>query len=258
MIEGKMCAMIRQTWYETAKAHMSDMARLAFYEACFDYEFTGEVPTTNTCKHGDVLMMFDMVKDTLKNDIEKAERIAERNRINGRRGGRPKNTTEDNKPLETQGNPMETQKNPVVNLGSALHNTTLHNTTDAAGSMERSGVFDSDFFEAQLWPRLNASKRWNTRHRKCLEAWATYSDRKRQAIVKAVLSDAFAGADNPYYYLEDFAEPHPAYLTGAQCEQEWKRGKNVIRIMVEGKWKYVTEKDASEWGIDGHLMPPMD
>ena len=110
MIEGKMCAMIRQTWYETAKAHMSDMARLAFYEACFDYEFTGEVPTTNTCKHGDVLMMFDMVKDTLKADIEKAERIAERNRINGRRGGRPKNATEDNKPLETQNNPVGTQK----------------------------------------------------------------------------------------------------------------------------------------------------
>lgn len=255
MIDGKKCAMIRQTWYETACAHLSDMARLTFYECCFRYEFTGEIPTTNTCKYQEVLLLFDMVKDTLKNDIEKAERIAERNRQNGQRGGRPKNATEDNEPLETQRNPVGTQKNPAVNLASPLHNTTPHNTTNAASSNSGSGVLDATFFDAQIWPRLNKSGKWNTRHRKCVQAWCDYSERKRAAIAKYVLSDLFVGAENPFFYLEDFEEPHPEYLTGSQCDQIWKAGGAVVRVKDnQGVWQYITREEAISWGIDGYLM----
>lgn len=255
MIDGKKCAMIRQTWYETACAHLSDMARLMFYECCFRYEFTGEIPTTNTCKYQEVLLLFDMVKDTLKADVEKAERIAERNRANGQRGGRPKNTTEDNKLLETQRNPVGTQKNPVGNLASPLHYTTLQNTTNAASSMS-SGSLDAKFFEEQIWPKLNKSGKWNTRHRKCLTAWTEdYSERKRAAITKHVLSDLFAGAENPFFYMEDFEEPHPEYLTGSQCDQIWKAGGAVVRVKDDkGIWQYITQEEAISWGIDGYLM----
>lgn len=253
------CALMRQTWFESAQKHLTDLERLAFYEACFRYEFTGEIPTESTCKYGNVLLMFDMVKADLKNDREKAERIAERNRSNGQAGGRPKkdyNTPQEN---ENPTKPNETQRNPVGNFGLPVHYTTLHNTTEQQAALGGGGVLDVAFFDAQLWPRLNRSGKFNTRHRVCLAKWAEYSERKRQAITKAVLSDVFAGSDNPYYYLEDFAEPEPRYLTGVQCEQEWKAGRSVFMVDVGGVRKYVTADDLKSFELTPvQEMKPID
>lgn len=250
---------MRQTWFESAQKHLSDMERLAFYEACFTYEFTGEIPSDKTCKHPAVLLMFDMVKSDLQNDREKAERIAERNRNNGQRGGRPQKVYKTPQENENPEKPNETQRNPVGYFGLPLHYTTQHNTTEAASSIGGSGVLDVNFFETQLWPRLNKSGKWNTRHRVCVAEWAQCSERKRQAITKAVLSDVFAGADNPYYYLQDFAEPEPHYLTGRECEAEWKAGRSVYIVDVAGVRKYVTAEDLAAYGLTAiQEMAPKD
>lgn len=245
----KYCALMRQTWYESATRHLTDMERLAFYEACFVYEFTGEIPTEKTCKYSSVLLMFDMVVNDLRSDREKAERIAERNAINGARGGRPRNITQVNKPNKTQSVLVETQKNPEETQSNPIHYTTLHNTTIAASSNGGSGVFDVEFFDSQIWPRLNKSGKFNTRHRVCVAKWSEYSDRKRSAIAKTVLSDVFAGAENPYFYLEDFTEPQPAYLSGVQCEEEWKAGRSVFVIKTEAGQRYVTGEDVREFDL---------
>lgn len=243
------CALMRQTWFESAQKHLTDLERLAFYEACFRYEFTGEIPTESTCKYSSVLLMFDMVKNDLKSDREKAERIAERNRANGQGGGRPRKVNGNPQENENPAKPSETHENPVGNFGLPVHYTTLQNTTKQQAALGGGGVLDGSFFDAQIWPRLNRSGKFNTRHRICLAKWAEYSERKRQAIVKAVLSDMFAGADNPYYYLEDFAEPEPRYISGVQCEQEWKAGRSVYLVEVGGLKKYVTAEDVQEFGL---------
>lgn len=254
----KYCALIRQTWFESAQKHLTDLERLSFYEACFRYEFTGEVPTESTCKYNSVLLMFDMVKNDLQNDREKADRIAERNRLNGQNGGRP---PKDHRTPQNNGNPEkpnETQRNPDENLGSSLHYTTQHNTTMQQAAMGGSGVLDVDFFDSQVWPRLNRSGKFNTRHKACVVKWGEYSERKRQAIVASVLSDIFAGCDNPYYYLEDFAEPEPHYLTGSDCDREWKAGRSVYVVDVGGTKKYVTADDLQSFGLTPlRRMDPM-
>lgn len=241
---------MRQTWFESAQRHLTDMERLAFYEACFTYEFTGELPSEKTCKYGSVLLMFDMVKNDLQNDREKAERIAERNAINGQKGGRPRKDYGTLQNNENPEKPRETQRNPAVLDGNPIHYTTQHNTTTAASSLSGGGGLDLEFFDAQIWPRLNRSGKFNTRHKVCAAHWLDYSERKRKAITKAVLSDIFAGADNPYFYLEDFAEPTPRYLTGKECEQEWRAGNSVFVIKTpEGAIKHVTGADVAEFDL---------
>lgn len=245
-----MCALMRQTWFESAQRHLTDMERLAFYEACFTYEFTGELPTEKTCKYGSVLLMFDMVKNDLQQDREKAERIAERNAINGAKGGRPRRNYEMQQKSENPEKPKETQNNPAVLNENPIHYTTLHNTTIAASSIGSGAGLNLEFFDLQIWPRLNRSGKYNSRHRVCAAKWLEYTERKRKAITKAVLSDIFAGADNPYFYLEDFAEPEPKYLTGKECEEEWKAGRSVFVIQVaEGSFKQVTAADVAEFDL---------
>lgn len=245
-----ICALMRQTWFESANKHMTDLERLTFYEVCFKYEFYGEIPTEKTCKYGNVLMMFDMVKNDLQADREKADRIAERNRINGLQGGRPRKDNGTPQNNENPEKPKETQKNPVVTQPNPIHYTTLHNNTTAASSIGSGAGLDLDFFDDQLWPRLNRSGKYNTRHKICAVKWLEYSERKRKAITKAVLSDLFAGADNPFFYLEDFAEPAPKYLTGKECEEEWRAGRSVYVIQTpEGVFKNITGDDLREFGL---------
>lgn len=256
----KLCALMRQTWYESAKKHLTDLERLAFYEACFLYEFTGELPTESTCKYGSVLLMFDMVKNDLQQDREKAERIAERNAMNGAKGGRPRKVNETLQEDENPTKPNETQKNPAVFTRNPIHYTTLHNTTTAASSLSGGGGLDLDFFDAQIWPRLNRSGKFNTRHKVCAAKWLEYTERKRKAITKAVLSDIFAGADNPFFYLEDFAEPSPKILTGKECEDEWRAGRSVFLIQDQrGQFVKVSAADVAEFDLQPvREMPPAD
>lgn len=124
MSEDKRCALIRQTWYESAKKNLKQEERLAFYEACFDFEFYGHELDREKCPFSSVMLLFDMVRYNIISDRDKADRIAERNRRNGMQGGRPRRETQaDN--LETQENP----KNPSGYSGLPLHYTTQHNTT---------------------------------------------------------------------------------------------------------------------------------
>lgn len=123
----KKCALIRQTWYESAKANLQPSERLCFYETCFEFEFYAKEPDRENIPFSSVLLLFDMVKDALSDDRAKAEAIATRNRRNGLAGGRPKKVTESNNDQETQVVSNETQKTQVDNLG--LHYTTLHYTT---------------------------------------------------------------------------------------------------------------------------------
>lgn len=247
---AKICALIRQTWFESAQRHLTDLERLAFYECCFRYEFTGEVPTESTCKYGNVLLMFDMVKNDLQNDREKAERIAERNAINGARGGRPRKDYNSLQQRENPEKPKETQNNPAVFDGNPIHYTTQQYTTMQQAAKDGGGGLDLAFFDEQLWPRLNRSGKFNSRHRACCAKWEGYSSRKKAAIARSVLSDLFAGSDNPFFYLEDFAEPTPKYLTGKECEEEWKAGRSVYVIKTpEGKIERVTGDDLKEFGL---------
>ena len=244
-----MCALIRQTWYESARDHLTDLERLSFYEACFNFEFTGEIPTANTCKYSSVLLLFDMVKEDLRKDREKAENIAARARENGKFGGRPKKSNDVLQEEETQPVSVGFEKNPDGLSSLSLHYTTLHHTTTAASSIGSGSDFNEIFFDKNIWPKLNKSGKYNTRHRVCVAQWMTYSERKRAAIVKTVMSDLFAGCENPYYYLEDFAEPEPHYLSGREVEQEWKSGKSVAIVETESGYKSVTLEDAEEYGL---------
>lgn len=246
---GKMCALIRQTWYESARDHLTDLERLTFYEACFNFEFAGEIPTANTCKYSSVLLLFDMVKEDLRKDREKAENIAARARENGQYGGRPRRNNKELQEEETQPVSVGYEKNPGGCSSSSLHYNSLHSTTIAASSLGSGSDFNGDFFDKNIWPKLNKSGKYNTRHRVCVAQWMTYSERKRAAIVKTVLSDMFAGCENPYYYLEDFAEPEPHYLSGREQEQEWQSGKSVAIVETEGGYKSVTLEEAEEYGL---------
>ena len=144
MGEIKRCALMRQSWYEAAKKNMKDGARLAFYEACFDFEFYGRDPEPTLFDFTDANLLFDVVRDDLQRDMIKAETIAARNRRNGLLGGRPPKQRDElsGEPgdLSKSTKPKETQQNPDKPSGffgiTTTCTNTLHTSTDKSVSVQ--------------------------------------------------------------------------------------------------------------------------
>lgn len=119
---SKMCALIRQTWYETAKKNLQPSERLRFYEMCFEFEFFEQEPDPDAPFSSRLL--FDMIRNDIENDKERATARAERSRQNGSHGGRPR-VTEQNSETQNPEKPTGMQKTLLQN--NTLQNTTLQN-----------------------------------------------------------------------------------------------------------------------------------
>lgn len=130
VMEKKICAMVRQTWYETAKKNLKPEERLRFYELCLEYEFFNQEPDEDAPFASRLL--FDMVRNDIDKDKQRAQERAERNRQNGMRGGRPKvtadNETNENpeKPSGLFGNPNTKQYNTIQNNTQQCENEDSH------------------------------------------------------------------------------------------------------------------------------------
>lgn len=162
-MKNKICALIRQTWYETAKKNLQPGERLRFYEMCLEYEFNDVLPD------GDApfaaRLLFDMVRADIDADKEKTQARAERSRNNGRLGGRP-NITTLNTDEQNPENPVGSKKPVYTN--TSTHTRTLHNSETPQppeGETEDTHMFFCvclDFFERGCSdPIGEGEKFWN-------------------------------------------------------------------------------------------------
>lgn len=94
-------------WY-MAICGMSDTERLKVYEAIIAYSFEGKEPE-NLSDVAAMAMRF--ILPQLKRDVEKYNKICERNQRNGAKGGRPQKSKTQRNPKNPVGN-LETQRNP--------------------------------------------------------------------------------------------------------------------------------------------------
>lgn len=157
----KLCALIRQTWYEAAKRNLKPEERVRFYEMCLEFEFYGNEPDEDAPFASRLL--FDMVKNDLESDRTRAKERSERNRLNGLRGGRPKITTDNTQEENPQkasgflGKPIYTEQN----------NTEQNRTkeSDDSNETEDSHMFFSvcmNFFDRGTADAVGeATKFWN-------------------------------------------------------------------------------------------------
>ena len=106
------------SWKEALK-DLPDSVRLEVYEAAIDFAMSGEEPELS----GTAALAFSFIRQDIIRDMQKYERICERNRANGKKGGAPAGNRNASKADSTQNNP----NNPV---GAKSTQTTQNNPND--------------------------------------------------------------------------------------------------------------------------------
>lgn len=106
------------SWKEALQG-LPDSVRLEVYEAAIDFAMSGEEPALT----GTAALAFSFIRQDIIRDIQKYERICERNRANGRKGGAPIG----NRNASKAENDETIQNNPNNPLGAK---TTQNNPND--------------------------------------------------------------------------------------------------------------------------------
>ena len=109
----------------TATNRLSMTEKGEVLDAIMRYGFDGEEYSGDSVV---VAMIFDLTKPYIDENNKRYDAVVERNRNNGKKGGRPKSTKNPEKPRETQQNPVgyfgnpekpnKTQQNPVGYFGN--------------------------------------------------------------------------------------------------------------------------------------------
>lgn len=103
---SKDSIIIYKDWWQ-AISPLNDAERLKVYDAIMAYSFEGKQPD-NLSDVAAMAMRF--ILPQLQRDVEKYNKIVERNQRNGAKGGRPTKSKNPKKPVGNVGNP----KNPVA------------------------------------------------------------------------------------------------------------------------------------------------
>jgi len=127
--EKKGFLLYKDNYQTIQKLTIEEQAELL--TAMFDYSITGE---TKDLSHS-VDLVFSFMKRQFDRDNDKYNAICERNRINGLKGGRPKNNPENPVGyLETQGNP----KKPIIDNRQKIidNRKEIKTTTNSGGGFD--------------------------------------------------------------------------------------------------------------------------
>lgn len=100
-------SMIFYTAYSDKFSNLSDDQFGKLVRIMLHYQTTGTAPIIDDPL---IELSFNVVKFDMDKNNEKYERVVQRNRKNGEKGGRPKNPTEPKKPNGLFGNPTEPKK----------------------------------------------------------------------------------------------------------------------------------------------------
>ena len=95
----------------------------------------------------------------------------------------------------------------------------------------------------------------------CMVSWRGFTEVKRREILKKLEARATAGVDfvsfkpNPYFFLQDYPEPEPVFLSGQEQDKLRNEGIPLVQVWYSGRFLICTKAEALEFGLDIRIDP---
>jgi hypothetical protein len=87
----------------------------------------------------------------------------------------------------------------------------------------------------------------------CEQKWAAMSETKRKAIITDLRNCVFDCAHpfkgNPYYYLCDFPDPEPQFLSGIEQDNARAAGNVLVQVKHNDLFKICPQQTAEDFGL---------
>lgn len=129
------------SWKEALKG-LPDSVRLEVYEAAIDFAMSGEEPELS----GTAALAFFFIKQDIIRDLQKYERICERNRVNGKNGGAPTGNRNASKSESTRNNPNNPVGSKSTQINPKQPKTTQINPNDNDNDNDNDNEDDNDVY----------------------------------------------------------------------------------------------------------------
>ena len=98
-----------------------------------------------------------------------------------------------------------------------------------------------------FWATFIVPVKYENRKYACLNLWVTFSDVKRNAIICELQSLCEEGRTteerNPYFYLNNYEEPHPVFLRGDE-------GGDIVQVRYNGAYKLCSRATMELFGLE--------
>ena len=133
--------------------------------------------------------------------------------------------------------------NPPIN--NNMNENQLSSPAQDARTEEKKTENFLDFKD--FWASFVVPVEYENRKTACRNLWATFSDVKRNAILCELQSLCEEGRTteerNPYFYLNNYEEPHPVFLRGDEPG-------DIVQVRYNGAYKLCTRATMELFGLE--------
>ena len=105
----------------------------------------------------------------------------------------------------------------------------------------------------KFWNYFNPEAKYNNRLAATKTAFMQRSHVAQQALVEAAQECVHQQPDpqpNPYFFVADFPEPKPAFLSGEEQDRLHQKGVTLVQVRYNGKYLVCTDETAQQFNLE--------
>ena len=110
---------------------------------------------------------------------------------------------------------------------------------------------DNDKDYQEFWKNYKPDEiRFPNRKRATYRLWRDRIPATQKAMLAYVTEHSVPKWKNPYFFVQEFPDPEPEFLSGQQQEQNWKAGIPMVQVKYGGKYLICTKQTQQDFGLD--------
>ena len=110
---------------------------------------------------------------------------------------------------------------------------------------------DNDKGFQDFWTRYKPDEiRFPNRKRATYRLWRDRIPAAQKAMLAYVTENSVPKWKNPYFFVQEFPDPEPEFLSGQQQEKYWKLGIPMVQVKYGDKFLICTKQTQQDFNLD--------
>ena len=111
-------------------------------------------------------------------------------------------------------------------------------------------LMDEDKDYQEFWKNYKPDEiRFPNRKRATYRLWRTRIPATQKAMLAYVTEKSVPKWKNPYFFVQEFSDPDPEFLSGAQQEKNWKNGIPMVQVKVGNRFLICTTQTQQDFNL---------